>query len=210
MPPRSCKPRCQPGACARCDAASAYGTTWYQSKIAHDPEYGRKQYKRRHRCARPNLCDLCETRRKSNAAHAQESRRQALDADPDYHKNLYAKHRDTILKNVRKRRAAQPEKERAYNRKYTRSRSGNPHTDDSLAAAILAQQNTCPGCLRSFAARLKPYADHCHSTGQARGALCCWCNFHLGILEHPSKERLDRIARLQLYAAEWSAKALAR
>lgn len=121
-----------------------------QRWLTRNPEK-RKEIAKRYRAAHPEKCRAnTRTWRERNRERAEESRKRWVKANP--------------VKMARQRRRA------ALKRKFNLT----PEDVDNL---LLSQGGTCAICDELVAL---PCVDHCHETGQIRGALCSRCNTGLG------------------------------
>ena len=106
--------------------------------------------------------------------------------------------------------AKNQEKRKAYNRDYSRRRSDKLHADhvrrtygltgEQYIAMCAAQDWRCAICgVHQSELVRRLHVDHCHETGQVRGALCTKCNSgiaHLG-------ESDERMRLAMAYLAKW-------
>jgi len=101
-----------------------------------------------------------------------------------YCKIYHQKNKEKIRARREANRIADPEKrksqQRQWNFKYRLKKLGI--TDDWFNKTLEDQKGRCAICGCQFNEE-KPYVDHCHKTGCARGILCLNCNTGLGHLE---------------------------
>lgn len=116
------------------------------------------------------------------------------------------KHRERINAKqrvaMRERRAADPEKDRQYQRQwYSQNKeAARGHklkqlyslTLDDYERMVAAQGGRCAAC-GIVPKRL--VVDHCHTTGKVRGILCCGCNRAIG----HARDDLRVLASLVMY-----------
>lgn len=66
-------------------------------------------------------------------------------------------------------------------------------TPEDFQEFLRKQGNKCAICKKVFSEDAKPYLDHDHTSGWARGLLCRECNFAIGLLEEDT-ERFQNAA----------------
>ena len=78
--------------------------------------------------------------------------------------------------------------------------------NDASAFFALNAATECAACHRNFAEHgLTRHKDHCHKTGQVRGALCSHCNLAIGHLQDSPERCQNLIAYLLKYSPNRSA-----
>ena len=140
-------------------------------------------------------------------------------SDPNYQKLWKQKNWDKVLKNREKakqarlaipkeerqriekeiynKRKPQMQKYREENRDYFQEQNWKRHGIKDLTAELFnetleKQKDKCAICDDVMK---KPQADHCHTTGKFRGALCVACNLSLGVYEK-NKEQFEKYLRM--------------
>lgn len=96
------------------------------------------------------------------------------------------------------KRRADPEKWAARS-DYIRRRNIEKNyaiSDETLQAAIIAQDGLCAICQRSCTAGRRLAIDHCHISGRVRGLLCSRCNTGLGLFRESPPLLLAAVAYL--------------
>lgn len=122
-------------------------------------------------------------------------------------KHSYCKPCSNESKN--KRRQANPEHYRAWNRQAKKSSYERTQvrfkrhgiTEDVYRQMLVAQNNTCPICKESFEV-VRPNIDHCHDTQEVRGILCWGCNIGIGQF----KDDIERLQNAIIYLGKYDRK----
>lgn len=115
---------------------------------------------------------------------------------------LQSRCKTCVAEGVRAWRQANPERDRASNKRYRDSEKGRARsrtyqrgshffkrygiTVEQYEAMVVEQEGTCPICCTQPEVLV---VDHCHETGAVRGLLCGPCNTGIGMLAD-SPERL--------------------
>lgn len=71
-------------------------------------------------------------------------------------------------------------------------------TTDEYDELLKRQNGLCLICGIDKKTKMSLAVDHCHTTGEIRGLLCCWCNRALGWFEL-RRSRIEQYLTGQLY-----------
>lgn len=106
-----------------------------------------------------------------------------------YHASEKGKIKDAIYNRSEKHKKSTQQWQATYNGKLSRLRAQarfrnhKPPEHANKESLVSIQNNRCAICHREFNSDFPARLDHCHKTGEVRGALCDRCNLALGLFD---------------------------